>query len=70
MSPTGQREESGVDPRQRRVDTIAGALYEMVHADLETAPAFDDLKAERRARWCALVEQALELRAAGEAHAG
>ena len=70
MSPTGQREESGVAPRQRRVDTIASALYEMVHADLETAPAFDDLKADRRARWHALVEQALELRAAGEAHAG
>ena len=48
MSPTGQREESGVDPHQRRVDTIAGALYEMVHADLETAPAFDELKADRR----------------------
>ena len=42
------------------VDTIAGTLYEMVHADLETAPAFDDLKADRRARWHALVEQALE----------
>ena len=68
MSPTGEREESRVDPHQRHVDKFAGALYEMVHADLETAPAFDDLKADRRARWCALVEQALELRAAGEAH--
>ena len=68
MSPAGQREPSRVDPHQRRVDTIAGALYEMVHADLETAPAFHDLKADRRARWHALVEQALELRAAGEAH--
>ena len=68
MSPTGQRTPSRVDPRQRRVDTIAGALYEMVHADLETAPAFEDLKADRRARWHALVEQALELRAASEVH--
>ena len=67
MSP-GQREQSRVDPHQRRVDTIASGLYDMVHADLEAAPAFEDLKADRRARWHALVEQALELRAAGEAH--
>ena len=68
MSPTGQSEPSRVDPHHLRVDKIAAGLYEMVHADLETAPAFDDLKADRRARWHALVEQALELRAAGEVH--
>ena len=49
------------------VDTIAGALYEMVHADLQAGPAFDDLKVPQRRPWHALVEQALKLRAASEA---
>ena len=68
MSPTGQSEQSRVDPHQQRVDTITSALSELVHADVPAAPTFDDLKADRRARLHALVEQALELRAASEAH--
>ena len=51
------------------VDTIAGTLYEMVHADLQAGPAFDDLEVAQRRPWHALVEQALKLRAASEAEA-
>ena len=64
--------DAGAEPTAHHlhVDTIAGALYEMVHADLQAGPAFDDLEAAQRRPWHALVEQALKLRAAREAEGG